>query len=55
MEGSVACCWAGAVRILYTQQVLAVLLLIVSIAKIALLRQFGSYEIRDQATDQRTN
>ena len=41
-EGLVACCWAGAVTILYTRhQVLAELLLIVSIAQIVLSCQFG--------------
>ena len=43
-EGLVACCWAGAVTILYTQhQALAESLLIVSIAQIVLSRQFGSF------------
>ena len=57
-EGSVACCWAGAVRILYTQHpALAVLLLIVSIAQIVLSCQFGSFSqsVSDGPTDRRTN
>ena len=44
MEGLVVCCWAGAVTILYTRhQALAVWLLIVSIAQIVILCQFGSF------------
>ena len=43
-EGLVVCCWAGAVTILYTRhQALAVSLLIVVIAQIVLLCQFGSF------------
>ena len=53
-EGLVACCWAGAVTILYTQhQALAELLLIVSIAQIVLSRQLGSFS--HTATDRRTD
>ena len=43
-EGVVACCWAGAVTILYTwHQALARSLLIVFIAQIVLLCQFGLF------------
>merc|ERR1719369_1254955 len=57
-EGLVACCWAGAVTILYTQhQALAELLLIVSIAQIVLSRQFGSFSqtATDRPTDRQTD
>ena len=53
-EGLVACCWAGAVTILYTRhQALAESLLIVSIAQIVLSRKFGSFSL--PATDGRTD
>ena len=54
MEGLVACCWAGAVTILYTRhQALAESLLIVSITQIVLSRQFGSFS--QSATDRPTD
>ncbi len=43
-EGLVACCWAGAVTMLYAQhQALAMSLLIVSIAQTVLSCHFGSF------------
>ena len=57
-EGLVACCWAGAVTILYTrQQALAESLLIVFIAQIVLSRKFGSFLLpaTDRPTDGQTN
>ena len=57
-EGLVACCWAGAVTILYTRlQALAVSLLIVSIAQIVLSCQFGSFlhSVTNGWTDRQSN
>ena len=57
-EGLVACCWAGAVTILYTRhQALAESLLIVSIAQIVLSHKFGSFLLpaTDRSMDGRTD
>jgi len=56
-EGLVACCWAGAVTILYTRhRALPESLLIVSIALIVLSCQFGSFShpATDGPTDRPT-